>query len=381
MNAPRKHRLLIVSDYFFPHWTGIVKGIFSMAKGLANELDISVITVRYKDTLPIEEVIDGVRIVRTPYMVQLSRACYSPQLVARFVTEARAADTVLINCPCSNILPCGVLTKLLGKRLVVFHQGDLILPEGAANRAIESIFNVCTWVAMRLADKVSTYTPDYANNSRVLKPFLDKFEPLLMPVVFPEVPEGVPDRLAVLPRLRDEGKILFGFGGRFVAEKGFDILFNAMPRILDRLPSARFVFAGETNIFYEKFFETQAHHLERFKENVELLGLLDERELVRYYDLVDFIVIPSRSDCFSIFQAEACLRGKPSIVADIPGARWLVRETGFGVVFDTESPEALASAVIEAVERRDELLRNYDKVKTLLDPERALGAFKRALEA
>ncbi|MEN9328144.1 MAG: hypothetical protein RI947_952 [Candidatus Parcubacteria bacterium] len=366
LQPKRKTRVLIATDYFYPHWTGIAKAMYNLIKELRNTIDFSVLTVRFDNKLKYYEKVEGASVYRTDYAFPLSRSKYSLSMIWKAITLIPSHDVVLINSPCSNILLLALLTKLYGKKLVIFHQGDLILPRGLKNRVIEYIFDVCTYIGFALAHKVSTYTQDYAIQSRVIKPFMDKFTPLLMPF-YCDKPTTIPPALKPLEKLKEQGHTLYGFAGRFVEEKGFDTLFDAITLLDTDMQNARFVYAGSTDIPYENFYADNLPKLEAVKDRVINLGLLSEEDLNAFYSLIDFIVIPSRSDCFPLVQAEACKAGKPSIVTDIPGARVIVKTTGFGVICRQDDPKDLALKLKQAAHTRKELMKKYDDVLNLLD--------------
>ncbi len=370
MNATQKTKVLIAADFFYPHWTGISKSLYSMVQQLENQIEFTVLTVKYDKNLKEEEYIGTTRIIREPYLFSLSRAKYSLSILYRFYQEAKKHDAIFINSPCTNILPFTLIATSLGKKIVMFHQGDLILPKTFMNRILENIFDIMTLIAFFLADKVSSYTRDYANQSRVLKPFLKKFTPLLMPILVKDISKidlNLNTKVQLINDLKNQKKILFGFGGRFVREKGFDILFDAIPKVIEKIPNAQFVFAGETNMGYETFFEENAESFEFVKPHLTMLGLLNDEELSYFYKNIDFIVVPSRSDCFPLVQMEACLSGNPSIVTNIPGARYLVQATQFGLVCEAENSQDLADKIVEAHQSRDALLKNHKNVLSFLD--------------
>jgi len=179
----------------------------------------------------------------------------------------------------------------------------------------------------------------------VLKPFLQKFTSVLLPIDL-EKPSNHP--LSVIAALKQQKKIVFGFAGRFVEEKGFDILFRAIPSVMEQLPNAHFVIAGQ-EMSYEDFFDKNNKTFEKVKKHLTFLGLLQGEELRQFYTGIDCIVVPSRSDCFNLVQAEAMLCGTPAIVSDIPGLRYLVLESGFGMTFQSQSSDALAKAIVQFV--------------------------------
>jgi len=356
--------LLIATDYFYPHWTGIAKSILYLTKGLQKDFSISVLTVRFEDFLKKEEMLGTVQIIRSGYLFTLSRSKYSFSTLFVLLSKLGSTDVVLVNAPSANVLPFAILTKLFRKRLLIFYQGDLILPEGMFNRVLEKIFDMSSFIAFSLADKVSTYTEDYAKSSRLLRHFLHKIHPLILPI---HIESNREKKVKKIEAFKKEKKVLFGFAGRFVEEKGFDILFDAIPFILKKIPDAHFVFAGQQYMPYENFFQKNQELFEKVKNHITFLGLLDSEELVYFYKNIEFIVVPSRSDCFNLVQGEAMLCGTPVIASNIPGLRHLVRESGFGVLFDSSNPHDLAEKLIEAYEKKAVIMKAKGRALALLD--------------
>lgn len=369
-------KILIVSDYFYPHWTGIVKGVFNMTQVLKNDFNFTVLTIKHDKNLMAQENVSGVKIIRENYLFSFSRAKFSLTLLIKFILIARKYDVILINSPFSLILPVSLLTKIFNKKLLIFHQGDLILPKGLFNKFLEKIFDLSTIISFTFAHKVSSYTLDYAKHSRVLKKHLKKFTPLIMPLIF-QVNQTKNETIEALKR---NGKIIIGFGGRFVEEKGFDILFRALPKILEKIPNAHFVFAGELRVSYENFFEKTKKLYDNVKNNVTILGLLNDFDLYSFYKSIDVVVIPSRSDCFPIFQAEAMFLGAPSVVSDIPGAREIVKLSGYGAIFQKENPDDLALKMCLVIKQLGELSPKHDKVIDILNTNKNAQAIRKFIE-
>lgn len=364
----RYKKILIISDFFYPHWTGLSKSLYYLVTKFDKDWLFTVLTVRYKKSLRKKEKLFNTIVIREDPLFSISRAKYSIKLLFRFLQIIRHYDSVLINSPCTNILPVAILSKVFGKKLYIFHQGDLILPKGIINKIIERIFDISSLVAFTLAYKISTYTLDYAKNSRVMKQFLYKCFPFLVP--FPDIYKVQQKKLI--------GKnFIFGFAGRFVEEKGFDILFRAIPQIIKKIPEGKFLYAGEENLGYENFFEKNKEEYNKVKRYIVLLGLLKEKELVLFYEKVHFLIVPSRTDCFNLVQVEAMLSGTPVIATNIPGLRIPVRETDFGKLFKKENADDLARVVINAVSEYADILKNREKVELFFDSKKINARIER----
>jgi glycosyltransferase involved in cell wall biosynthesis len=370
--SEKKQRLLVVTDFFYPHWTGISKSVYSLTKALADTLAITVLTVRFDKSLRKKETVEDISIIRSNYLLTVSRSKYSFAMLADFLSLVGKTDIVLINSPSANIVFFSLFAKLFGKKLLIFHQGDLILPGGLLNYVIQKLFDLSCFISFSLADKVSTYTEDYAKYSRVIKPFLKKFTPVLLPISMKEKGKGT---LPAIAKLQQEKKIIFGFAGRFVEEKGFDILFRAIPQVIAKLPNAHFVIAGQ-EMSYEDFFGKNQQLFDSAKNYMTFLGLLKDGELQQFYSDIDGIVVPSRSDCFNLVQAEAMLCGTPALVSDIPGLRYLVKESGFGLMFQSASPDALAQAIIKFERDKEQIMKQEKKLRELLDNKKIIEKAK-----
>src|SRR5512136_666240 len=72
-------KILVILTYYYPHWTGLTAYARRLAEGLARRgHKITVLTAQYWDTLPAEEMHNGVRIVRLKPVFRLSRGMVMP---------------------------------------------------------------------------------------------------------------------------------------------------------------------------------------------------------------------------------------------------------------------------------------------------------------
>lgn len=356
----KKQKLLFVTDYFVPHWTGLSRSFFLLVQAFQKEKDCTVLTVQHDRKLPKTEKKEDHTIIRVPFLFSLSRAKIAPLFFRTFLQQASLTDEVIVNSPHTFILPTILLAKLLKKKVKVFHQGDLILPQGIGNKFIESLFNISTFLSFWLADRLATYTSDYAENSRLLRFFPQKTDAFVIPFPFEKETQK---KLPQMTLLRKKYNSLFGFSGRFVEEKGFDILFRAIPFIMEKNPNIHFVFAGEKNMGYENFFEKNKKLYESVRKHVTFLGLLKGQQLEAFYSSLDALVMPSRSDCFGLVQAEAMKYQKPVVVSDIIGGRDIVKQTHFGEIFTKEDPEALTHSILKVVKNTKKYQKYFPLVK------------------
>src|SRR5579872_3104933 len=87
----KQMRLLLVTDFFYPHWTGIAKSMFSLTQTLQDKFRITVLTVSFDkklaryENLPVGRQGNGVHVVRSDYLFTISRSKYSMNILFDFL--------------------------------------------------------------------------------------------------------------------------------------------------------------------------------------------------------------------------------------------------------------------------------------------------------
>jgi glycosyltransferase involved in cell wall biosynthesis len=345
-------KVLILLTYYHPHWTGLTQHARLIGEGLAKRKgwEVNVATTKYTKELPESEIINQVKVHRFPIIGKFSRSAFSLSLLFNVWGLISENDVVVLYLPYAEIGWVTLLTKLEKKKLILVHNGDLILPAGTINKLIEKVFDVISKWAIRLCDRVIVYSDDYAKHSRLTCNLLSKCTEILPPV------EDLTIRAEAVRKLKmnipEEAKKIIGFAGRFVEEKGFDILLKAMPQIIKNVPGSYFMFAGDTNVDYESFFSKVKSLINTNSDRLIWQGLLKREEMGSFYSLCDVFVLSSRSECFGLTQAEAMKLGVPVVASDIPGGRVPVLKTKFGILFRNEDPEDLALKITEVLNKR-----------------------------
>ncbi|MGC8788218.1 MAG: glycosyltransferase, partial [Anaerolineae bacterium] len=251
-------KILVILTYYYPHWTGLTAYARRLSEGLARRgHQVTVLTSRYWRTLPKEEVHNGVRIVRLEPLMRISRGLVMPGFPFAAYRLINEHDVVQVHIPILESPLITALAKRAGKRVLITHHGDLVMPSKPFDQFVE---RTVTWLmrqALKSAARITIHTRDYADSSPFLRPFQEKLVPILPPV---EIPQPIPEQVTAWRRelQLDKAKVV-GFAGRFVEEKGFDFLLKAIPYVLEQIPEARFVYAGEVNVVYESFFEQWRH--------------------------------------------------------------------------------------------------------------------------
>lgn len=137
---------------------------------------------------------------------------------------------------------------------------------------------------------------------------------------------------------------LFGFLGRYMQQKGFNYLINAL-QILER--------EGTPAKKYHLLAVGSGDYLEHYKKIISEQGLSKRVTFIPFqssvagiYAELDAVVMPSVWEASGLLAMEALCMGVPLIASDCIGLRETVADTP-AVVFPSENSDVLASAMLQ----------------------------------
>ncbi|HLU09015.1 MAG TPA: glycosyltransferase family 4 protein [Oceanobacillus sp.] len=361
----RKLKILICLLYYFPHRTGLTIHVQRVAEELVRRgHEVTVLTARYRNDLPRDDVTmhEGVRIVRLWAPIRMSRGMIMPAYPWAAYKLMKEHDVVSIHTPMLETALIAFLSKITGKKLVITHHGDLILPKGLMNRVIQGTMFWMYKIAARQASRVLAYSQDYADNSYYLKPFMDKVTPNSPPI---QMPLPNPQRVEELrAEWSKDGGPVIGFAGRFVEEKRPDLLIRALEVVNQKYPNVRVVFAGEYDIKYESMWERQQHLVQQYREQLVFLGLReDPQDMADFYAACDVLALTSDSECFALVQVESMLSGTPVVMTNTPGGRVPVQMTGMGKLATMGDWRSIGEALVEVLDHPEK----YRKPRSFIE--------------
>jgi glycosyltransferase involved in cell wall biosynthesis len=317
--------------------------------------EVTVLTARYRSDLSRDDVTmhEGVRIVRLWAPLRLSRGMIMPAYPWAAYRLMQEHDVVSIHTPMLETTLIALLSKITGKKLVITHHGDLILPNGLMNSVIRETMFMMYKMAARQASRILAYSQDYADHSYYLQPFMDKVTPNYPPI---HMPLPSPQRVEELrAQWAKDGGPVIGFAHRFVEEKRPDLAIRALEVVNRKFPNARMVFAGEYRIPYENTWERQQPLVKQFSDQLVFLGLLeDPQDVADFYAACDVLLLTSDSECFALAQVESMLSGTPVVATNIPGGRVPIQVTGMGKLANMGDWQSIGEALVDVLDHLDQ---------------------------
>jgi glycosyltransferase involved in cell wall biosynthesis len=378
-------KVLEVLTYYRPWVSGLTIYVERLSRALVEAgHDVTVLTSQYDRALSRYDVADGVKVVRIPVALRVSKGVLMPDFGPMAWKLSRQADVIHLHLPQFDAPGLALRGRLLGKPVVLTYHCDLQLPVGGFNKMVDRVVQFQNAMAGKLSDAVVTYTRDYAFNSRYLSQFADSKLAIIPP---PVTLEEAPDEVVAGFRQKHtlDGRPVIGISARLAAEKGVEVLLKALPRVLEAYPNALVLHAGPyQNIIGEEPYAARLAPLfKQYEAHYKLLGTLHGAELTAFYRNLDVLCICSlnSTESFGLVQIEAMRNGVPVAACNLPGVRQPVTMTGMGEVTEVGDADALAEALIRILSKRERYVRSTELIGGSFDTARTAAEYVRLFES
>jgi len=367
-------KILTVLTYYRPHTSGLTIYAERLVRTFAKRgHQVTVMTTQFDPSLPREETMDGVKIIRVPVVARISKGVIAPTFGQVATKLVRQHDVVQMHLPQFDAPGVALRGRLFGKPAVLTYHCDLLLPPGLFNRFVNMVVNFMNHAAGMLSNHIVTYTQDYASNSPYLSRYASKLTPILPPVELPSPLPGAVEAFGEEHHV-EERRPVIGMAARFAAEKGIEVLLDAMPVILKKYPNAQVLFAGTyQNVMGEQAYSDRL--MPRIREYVAeghwtFLGNLDPVQMAAFYPNLDVLTVPSlnSTEAFGLVQIEAMMNGVPCVPSALPGVRQPVLMHGMGRVAKIGDSADLAACILEVLNEPNKFRGDIESIKKAYDP-------------
>jgi len=368
-------KILTVLTYYRPHTSGLTIYAERLARAFARRgHQVTVMTAQFDPSLPRAETVDGVKVIRVPVAARISKGVIAPTFGWVATKLVAQHDVVQMHLPQFDAPGVALRGRLFGKPAVLTYHCDLLLPPGFFNRIVNSVVDFQNNMAGILSNHIVTYTQDYADHSPYLSRYASKLTPILPPV---ELPVPTPEAVSAFARAHhvDERKPVIGMAARFAAEKGVEVLLDAMPVILKKYPKAQVLFAGTyQNVMGEQAYSDRLMPRIRAYEvqgHWTFLGNLDPTQMAAYYPNLDVLTVPSlnSTEAFGLVQIEAMMNGVPCVPSALPGVRQPVTLHGMGRVAKIGDSADLAESILGVLNEPQKFKGNIDAIRKAYNPD------------
>jgi glycosyltransferase involved in cell wall biosynthesis len=368
-------KILTVLTYYRPHTSGLTIYAERLARAFVKRgHQVTVMTTHYDPSLPSEEMMDGVRVIRIPVMARVSKGVLAPTFGLMATKLVWEHDVVQLHLPQFDAPGVALRARLFGKPAVLTYHCDVQLPMGIFNRLVNFVLDFQNNMAGRLAHHIVTYTQDYADNSPFLSRYKSKLTPILPPVELPSPTPQAVSAFADAHRTK-ERKPVIGMAARLASEKGVEVLLDALPIILKKYPNAQVLFAGTyQNVMGEQAYSDRL--MPRIREyeiqgHWSFLGNLDPDQMAAFYPNLDVLTVPSlnSTEAFGLVQIEAMMNNVPCVPSALPGVRRPVQMHGMGLVSQIGDHASLAESILGVLDNPEKYRGDLEAIKKSYDPD------------
>lgn len=146
--------------------------------------------------------------------------------------------------------------------------------------------------------------------------------------------------------------ITIGVVSRLEHIKGMDLVVPAFARLKGNNPDLKLLIVGDGS--QRELMQQQAIDL-GVNESVEWAGRQSQSTLQQYYDKIDILLMPSRSEGFGLTAIEGMARGCVVVASNVGGLPEVVIDNEIGLLHDRESVESIAEKVESIISNMDKL--------------------------
>lgn len=324
-------KILQVGKYYYPSAGGIETVLRNLAEGLRERKHEVTALCSAEATARIEEVFNGVRVIRVPRYGQLLSQPLNLSLASELRELARECDLVHVHSP--NPLAEMVSLSLPPKLpLVVTYHSDIV-----RQRLVLPLYAPLLRRFLMRADRIAVATPNPVRSSPFLSAIPERCE--VIPFGIRDV-AAAPETLEAAEALRREHGDFALFVGRLVGYKGIPVLLEALKKT-----DCRAILIGTGPMRAE--LEARAREL-GVQDKARFLGFVPDGETRAYFEACRFMILPSISsnEAFGMVQLEAMAAAKPSVVSRLDsGITQVNQDEVSGIFFEPGDPGALADAM------------------------------------
>lgn len=150
--------------------------------------------------------------------------------------------------------------------------------------------------------------------------------------------------IAEKPRLNNGDRITVGVVSRLAAIKGMDLVVPAFAAARRKDSRLRLLVVGDGD--QRALMERQAAE-SGYAEDIEFVGVKPQSELMAWYDKIDILLMPSRSEGFGLTAIEGMARGCVPVVSNTGGLPEVVTPE-CGLLHERENVADMAEKILEA---------------------------------
>ena len=350
MSKKSRHRILFIAHHGDLFFGGANLSLFHIIKRLDRSLYEPVVVCPSWASLGEELECLGVEVEMVPMqpagrvrgVPKLLVACVPAIRQLQRIMREREIDLVHVNTS-ANI--CGAIAARLLGLPVVWHVREMMWRRFIRWVIFRLVLTcstkvICVSEAVKQAVLAGAKVPD------------DKFSVIYNGVELAEYDRPV-DRQNTLTELGiSHDRIVVGTIGWLGPDKGIDVFLEAAASVAESMPETVFLIVGGGA--WESDLKRLAHRLQ-LEDKTYFTGW--RRDVVPLYQIMDLVVLPSRSEGFGKALIEGMAARKPVVATRVGGIPEIVVDQETGILVPVDDPKALAEAILSLLQGQTRMVK------------------------
>ena len=343
-------KVCMVSKHFHPFPGGLEVRVYELARYMTEVGDEVLVLTSLEKNTKHSETIEKIEVLRSKVWVNIFNALITPGIFKNLLTQNY--DLIDVNLPDPlNSLFSYIASKIRNKPLIVTYHADII-KSGYTATIFKTLYQPIQTLVLRKARTILVTSPNYAQQSKTLKPYLGKVEvasSFINQTRYNPHVNGIELKKELCPN--NEQMVLFV--GRFVPYKGIENLLKAMAKIKSK---SKAVLIGDGILKDELIKLSQTLGV---SDRVLFKTDVTDEQLPNYYGAADVFTLPSinRAEAFGLVLVEAMACQKPVITSNFSGMPYVVGDEDIteilpgifqgagGLLLEPNDPDKLAQAI------------------------------------
>jgi glycogen synthase len=359
-------RVLHIFDHSLPLQSGYVYrslGLLTALRGLGWETVQLTTPRQQRRDGPLVETVDGWTFHRTavpaawlaslPILRELAEMWATAQRLTAVARETQP-DILHAHSPVLNAVPALIAGRRLG--IPVVYELRALWEDAATDLGTSAPgglrYSATRWLetfVMRRVDAVATLCQGMRGEIVYRGIAGDKVTVIPNAVDADRFTFGEPPDRALGRELGIDRAVVVGFIGSFYNYEGLDLLIEALPAAVERVPNLRVLLVGG-GPQEDRLRQMAAER--NLGDRVLFTGRVKNDQVGRYYSLLDIFVCPRHSMRLTelvtpLKPLEAMALGKVVLASDVGGHKELIRDGDTGFLFRAGDRDALVARIVE----------------------------------
>ena len=155
--------------------------------------------------------------------------------------------------------------------------------------------------------------------------------------------------------------LTIGVVSRLEQIKGMDLIIPAFAQLKKKYPNIQLLIVGDGSL--KSLMEQQARD-NQLTDSIEWAGRQGQNTIQSYYDRIDILCMPSRSEGFGLTAIEGMARGCVVVASNVGGLPEVVIDGEVGLLHETENITSIVSVISDLLTKEDIIEQMSDNAMT-----------------